>query len=175
LDERNFKGMTYGDMIRQLAKGAAGSDLKKDLAKFWNTDVKDVAISKLEWLGVLGNTLLPFEKGSPLDAMSHIMNEKMPYKPGERDMIILHHEFEAEYRNRKEAITSTLIDYGIPDGDSSMARTVSLPAAIGARLILEGKIKTTGVHIPVSPDIYNPVLDELARLDIECKEETHPM
>jgi saccharopine dehydrogenase-like NADP-dependent oxidoreductase len=175
LDERNFKGMTYGDMIRQLAKGSPGSDLKQDLAGFWKTDVKDVAISKLEWLGVLSNAPLLFETGSPLDAMSHIMNEKMPYKPGERDMIILHHEFEAEYRSRKEAITSTLIDYGIPDGDSSMARTVSLPAAIGARLILDGKIKTTGVHIPVSPDIYNPVLDELARLDIECKEETHSM
>jgi len=185
LDEQDFKGMTYGDMIRKLAKGSPGSDLKQDLAKFWKTDVKDVAISKLEWLGVLSSAPLPFEKGTVLDAMSHIMNERMPYKPGERDMIILYHEFEAEYpgrsgslepdKIRKESITSTLIDYGIPRGDSSMARTVSLPAAIGARLILEGKITATGVHIPVSPDIYNPVLDELARLNIEFKEKTYPM
>ncbi len=174
LDERDFSGMTWGDLIRELANGATGSDLKQDLAKFWNTDVSDVAISKLEWLGVLSDMPLPFEKGSVLDALCHIMNEKMPYAPGERDMIVLHHEFIAEYPDKKEKITSTLIDYGIPNGDSSMARTVSLPAAVGARLILDDKITATGVHIPVSPDLYNPVLDELARLNIEFKEKTVP-
>ena len=71
-----------------------------------------------------------------------------------------------------EEITSTLIDYGRPGGDSSMARTVSLPAAIGAKLILDGEIAMTGVHIPVTPEIYNPVLDELERLDITCVEQT---
>jgi saccharopine dehydrogenase (NADP+, L-glutamate forming) len=175
LDERQFKGMTYGDLIRQLAGGSPGSDIKQDLARFWNTDINDVAISKLEWLGILGDKPLPFDKGTVLDALGHVMNEKMPYAPGERDMIILHHQFVAQYPDKQEQVTSTLIDYGIPGGDSSMARTVSLPAAIGARLVLEGKITATGVHIPVSPDIYNPVLDELANLNIECKEKTLPM
>jgi hypothetical protein len=50
---------------------------------------------------------------------------------------------------------------------------VSLPAAIGARLILEGRIHKTGVHIPVKPEIYNPVLDELERLGIKCVEKTN--
>jgi len=175
LDEREFKSMTYADLIRELSGGSPGSDLKQDLAEFWKTDANDVAISKLEWLGMLGNMPLPFEKGTVLDALGHVMNEKMPYKPGERDMIILRHEFVAEYPDRKEEITSTLIDYGIPGGDSSMARTVSLPAAIGARMILEDKIMTPGVYIPVSPDIYNPVLDELERLNIKCIEKTFPM
>jgi saccharopine dehydrogenase-like NADP-dependent oxidoreductase len=53
-----------------------------------------------------------------------------------------------------------------------MSRTVSLPAAIGAHMILEGKISAPGVLVPVTPDIYNPVLDELATMDIECKERT---
>ncbi len=174
LDERDLSGLTCGDLIRQLAGGSTGSDLKQDLAKFWNTDVSDVAISKLEWLGVLSDMPLPFEKGSVLDVLCHVMNEKMPYAPGERDMIVLHHEFIAEYPSKKEKITSTLIDYGIPNGDSSMARTVSLPAAVGARLIMDGQITATGVHIPVSPDLYNPVLDELARLNIEFKEKVIP-
>ena len=56
-------------------------------------------------------------------------------------------------------------------GDSSMSRTVSLPAAIAARLILEGKIPQRGVLRPVHPEIYNPVLDELANLNIVCAEE----
>ena len=98
----------------------------------------------------------------------------MPYTPGERDMIVMHHEFKAEFEDHKEYLTSSLIDYGIPNGDSSMARTVSLPAAIAARLILEGKIDEPGVQIPVTPKFYNPILDELDEMDIrfiECKKE----
>lgn len=86
-------------------------------------------------------------------------------------MIILQHQFIASYPDdKKEKITSTLIDFGIPDGDSSMARTVGLPAAIATRLILEGKIEMTGVHIPIIPKIYTPILQELKGMDITFKE-----
>ncbi len=53
-----------------------------------------------------------------------------------------------------------------------MSRTVSLPAAIGVDMILTGRIHATGVLRPVTPNIYNPVLDGLARLNISCKERT---
>jgi saccharopine dehydrogenase-like NADP-dependent oxidoreductase len=100
----------------------------------------------------------------------------MSYQEGERDMIVLKHEFIAEYpkEKRKEKIESTLIDFGIPNGDSAMSRTVSLPAAIAAKLILTGKIKTSGVQIPVTPEIYEPVLAELESLGIICKEKSQP-
>jgi saccharopine dehydrogenase-like NADP-dependent oxidoreductase len=99
------------------------------------------------------------------------MLKKMPYREGERDMIVLQHDFIASFPNgKKKKICSLLIDYGIPHGDSSMARTVSLPAAIAVNLILTGKIKLTGVHIPVLPEIYLPVLDELEKMNIVCKE-----
>ncbi len=91
-------------------------------------------------------------------------------------MIVLHHEFVAEYpKRKKEKITSTLIDYGIPHGDTAMSRTVGLPAAIAATLILQGKIKHAGVHIPVSPIIYEPALDELEKLGIVCREKRQPV
>ena len=57
-------------------------------------------------------------------------------------------------------MTSTLIDYGIPNGDSSMSRTVALPVAIASRMILEGKITLTGVHRPIMPEVYEPILKE---------------
>ncbi|RLC49761.1 MAG: saccharopine dehydrogenase, partial [Candidatus Cloacimonadota bacterium] len=98
------------------------------------------------------------------------MLEKMSYEEGERDLLVLHHQFVAEYPNKTQKITSTMIDFGIPNGDSSMARTVSLPAAIGVRMILEGKINLTGVHMPILPEIYNPVLEELENLNIKVVE-----
>ena len=101
------------------------------------------------------------------------MIKKLTYAEGERDMIILQHQFIAVYpeeRRAPEKILSTLIDFGIPHGDSSMARTVGLPAAISARLILEGRIKERGVHIPVKPGIYKPILEELEKQGIVFKE-----
>jgi hypothetical protein len=85
-------------------------------------------------------------------------------------MIVLLHDFVAQYPDRQEHITSTLLDFGIPGGDTAMARTVGLPAAIATRFILEGDINLTGVHIPVIPEIYDPVLDELEQLGVQMEE-----
>jgi hypothetical protein len=68
-----------------------------------------------------------------------------------------------------------LIDYGIPRGDSAIARTVALPAAIAVKMILEKQIAISGVHIPVIPEIYNPILDELEQLKIKFKEKKEDM
>ena len=88
-------------------------------------------------------------------------------------MILLQHKFTVENKNKmKEFITSTLIDYGITNGDSSMARTVSLPLAIGVKLILTGKIMLTGVKIPIMKEIYDPVLEELKNLGIAMVKKT---
>jgi saccharopine dehydrogenase (NADP+, L-glutamate forming) len=64
------------------------------------------------------------------------------------------------------------VDYGIPDGDTSVARTVALPAAIAVKMILKKEINMTGVHIPVIPEIYNPILDELEEMGIKFEEKT---
>lgn len=125
----------------------------------------------MEWLGLLDDVPVP-PKTTLLDVLADQMLAKMPYREGERDMVVLVHEFVAAYPDREERITATLLDFGIPNGDTAMARTVGLPAAIASRLILEGKIRLTGVHIPVLPEIYEPVLDELADLGIEVKERT---
>ena len=84
--------------------------------------------------------------------------------------MILRHEFEAAYTDRTENITSTMVDFGIPNGFTSMARTVGLPSAIGVRLILEEKIGLTGVQIPVVPEIYEQVLNELEALGVHFEE-----
>jgi hypothetical protein len=63
-----------------------------------------------------------------------------------------------------------MLDYGIPNGDTSMSRTVGLPAAMGARMILQGEIDLAGVQVPVVPEIYRPVLAELETVGIRFTE-----
>jgi len=168
-------GTTFAMWMAGLMKSAPGGNLRKDLAAHLGIDESSNVLDRFEWLGLLSNNALPIleTETTPLDILGARMDEKMTYAAGERDMIALCHYFLARFPSGgEERITSTLIDYGQPNGDSSMARTVSLPAAIGATLILTGKIKMTGVYIPVEKAIYNPVLDELANLDIRCVEQT---
>ncbi|MGB2769928.1 MAG: saccharopine dehydrogenase C-terminal domain-containing protein [Candidatus Zixiibacteriota bacterium] len=174
--EQDVKGLSYADLLWKLMKKDKGENLKKDLADYLKIDQDSEPTKRFEWLGLLGDDVIPAEKSSPLDVFADRLLEKLKYEEGERDMIVLHHDFRVEYPGgKKEQITSTLVDYGIPHGDSSMSRTVGLPAAIGAALILNGKIKETGVHIPVSPTIYEPALDELEKLGIVCKEKSQPL
>ena len=152
-------GLTFAQFTAKLI-GSRG-DLRGGLAAFLHLPADSPVLDNLAWLGLMGDDPLPAGPKAPIDILTARMLEKMSYAPGERDMLILRHEFLAEYADRKEAVTSTMVDFGIPDGDTSMARTVGLPAAIGVKLILTGKIKMTGVQIPVVPEIYEPVLEEL--------------
>lgn len=161
LDEQDFSGKSVADVTRALAGGKDG-DVKDVLAAAIDVNVHTNAIERMEWLGLLGDTPVPAGAKSPLDVLAALMNDRLVYEAGERDLCVMQHEFEAEYPDgRKEETISTLVDFGIPNGDSSMARTVSLPAAIGARMILEEKITDRGVLIPVAPTIFEPVLKEL--------------
>ncbi len=153
----------------------ATGDLRKDLAAQLQLDVSSPILDRLEWLGLMGQDEVPItgRETTPLDVLAALMFGKMSYGEGERDMIALCHYFTASFPNgEREEITSTLIAYGEPDGDSAMASTVGLPAAIGAKLVLEGRIVKPGVHVPVTPDVYVPVLEELERLGISCVETT---
>jgi len=170
-EEKDWSGFTYKDFIKKLMNNPEEKDVKKALSIYLNIEENSDIISRFEWLELLSNSPLNITRGSALDILGERMLKKLQYEEGERDMIILQHIFKASYPDKKaEKITSTLIDFGIPYGDSSMARTVGLPCAIGAKLILENKITQTGVHIPVLKDIYSPILQELKTLDIEFKE-----
>ncbi len=167
------KGTTLAQWTATFLKGKKSGDLRADLARELKLEPSSNVLERFAWLGLMSNEPVPLagERTTPLDVLAARMLAKMSYREGERDMIVLCHYFVARFKGGKEEeITSTLIDFGQPHGDSSMSRTVSLPAAIGAKMILDRAIDATGVHIPVIPAIYNPVLDELERLDIKCVE-----
>jgi len=173
LDEVDVAGKTYADFMREFLGAGPEEDLRIAAARKMAVAPDALPAWNLHWLGMFSERKFMVEKISPLDAMGELMFERLAFAPGEHDLIVLYHDFTAAYpAGKHERITSRLIEFGQEDGDSAMARTVSLPAAIGVHMILQGKITTPGVLRPIKPEIYNPVLDELANLKIECTEHT---
>lgn len=169
--EQDWTGKTYVDMGWEIIGQQPDGDLRKAMADKLGLQQDSFILANFEWLGLFSSENIPIEKGGPIDVLTATMLDKMSYEESERDMLVLYHNFIAEYENGdKDEITSTMIDYGIPHGDSSMSRTVSLPVAIGVRMILEGEFSKPGVWVPVIPELYNPILDELETLGIKCIE-----
>ncbi|MBN1485324.1 MAG: saccharopine dehydrogenase NADP-binding domain-containing protein [Chloroflexia bacterium] len=166
----DLAGLSYAQLLGLLI-GQKGPASRADAAAYLGLETDSFILDNLEWLGLFSQSPLPECPQTPIDALAATMLPKMQYAPGERDMLVLQHQFLAEYPDRQERITSTMIDFGIPHGYTSMARTVGLPAAVAARMILEGEIALRGVLVPVHPEIYRPVLEELGNLDIEFREE----
>jgi saccharopine dehydrogenase-like NADP-dependent oxidoreductase len=170
-----FTGKTYGDLTRHFIGAKSHEDLPKKTSEYLGLRTYSAVIKRLTWLGLFGDSPLPEDKETPLDYLNVLTLQKMSLPKNERDMVVMHHEFIAEYPSKKEYVTSTLIDYGLPDGDTSVARTVALPAALAVKMILDKRITLTGVHIPVIPEIYNPLLDELEKLGVKFTEKTKPL
>lgn len=122
----------------------------------------DRIFSGIQRLGLLSSSGQVAPRGKLIDSLCAHLERELAFKEGERDLVILHHDFLVQRRSgRRENLTSTLISYGTPGGYTAMAKTVGLPAAFGAQLILEGRLKTPGVLVPTTKDIYLPLLEKL--------------
>lgn len=170
----DLTALTFGQLTARLLD-TRGDDVRQETMKQLDIAKDSYAFKNSDWLGLFSDEPLPLTEGSPLDVLVARMLDKMQYAEGERDMLIMQHEFTAEYPDRREKITSTMIDYGIPHSDTSMSRTVGLPAAIAVRMILQGKVELTGVHRAIMPEIYEPVLAELTELGIGFTEKIEPI
>lgn len=167
---KGLKGMTFKEMMAKIAGVDSDADVKGAIAQKIALPKDHFVLKNLEWLGLFNDAPVA-DVESRLDVLSEQLLKKLQYKPGEKDMLILRHTFVIEKEDgTPQTIHSTMIDYGIPHGDSSMARTVSLPMAMGVKLLAEGKIDLTGVQIPVKKEIYQPVLEGLEHLGIKMVE-----
>lgn len=159
--------ITWAEATRQVL-GASSAD-EKDLewavaskAKFPDTAAKEHIMDGLRWLDMFSTSKKITPRGNPLDTLCATLEEKMQYKPGERDMLVLQHRFDIEDKDgSKHTRYSTLVDYGDPAGYSSMAKLVGTPCGIATQLILDGVINTPGVLAPMSPEINNPIMKQL--------------
>ena len=169
LDEKvkETKEMSNKNLIASIIE-SKGEDIKNELSDYLAISRDSDIIKKFEWLGFFDENEIIKEDLSPFDLLFNILFKKLQFNKGEKDMVVLHHEFIGLYPDgKREKITSTMVDYGDPEGDTAVARTVSFPAAIATKLILQEKINLTGVHIPILSEIYEPVLQELEKIEIK--------
>jgi saccharopine dehydrogenase-like NADP-dependent oxidoreductase len=117
-------------------------------------------------------TVVNIGKCSAADILQFAAEKKLSLRPYDKDMIIMMHQLGwLDEMGIQKTTVSTLIVKGENNLRTAMAKTVGLPLAIAVRLLLNGKIKTTGLHIPTLPDIYEPVLQELETHGISFNEE----
>ena len=161
----NYENLTYNKFMSQLVNSS--EDGAGAIANYFNLEIKDDFINRLRWLGFFEDKKIAIKKGSNVDVLVDLMLKKMSYQPHEKDMAMIHDDIIIDFNGKREKWSSTVVVNGIPGGDSAMARTVSLPVAIAARLILEGKTKLRGSVLPIYPEIYNPVLEELEEFGIK--------
>jgi saccharopine dehydrogenase-like NADP-dependent oxidoreductase len=165
------EGLTYYDWFMKATDNIKG---KSSFEKIMSVTSKEqvLVINLIQWLGLFESEEINMtEEMSSSDILLKRIEEKWKMEEHDRDMIVMHHEFEYARKNIETKLSSTLIVKGEDKTYTAMAKTVGLPMAIFAKLFLTGKIKNlVGVQIPIMKDVYKPVLKELASLGIEFSE-----
>jgi saccharopine dehydrogenase-like NADP-dependent oxidoreductase len=124
----------------------------------------------LLFLGIESPDPLPGDHTCSADILQYLVEKKLAIGAGDKDMIVMRHELEYEVRGEKYKVQSSLIVKGEDSLQTAMAKTVGLPLGIATKLILQDKIKLSGLQIPTVPEIYQPVLMELEGYDIKFNE-----
>lgn len=170
-ETKDYTGMSFKAFLCEKA-GIKGDNIRKELRALPGINPTEHALDALEWLGLFSNEPMGYGVTSPFEITSDLMIKKMWLNDNERDMVVMQHYFLVKRKDGKhEVISSRMLDFGTPATNTSIARTVALPASIAVKLILEGKITNTGIQRPMISDIYNPILDELEKVGIKMEEE----
>ncbi|CAE6162342.1 unnamed protein product [Arabidopsis arenosa] len=181
------KRITFGALLSNILKKDADNEseplageeeISKRIIKLgYSKETAAKAAKTIVFLGFNEEREIPSLCKSVFDATCYLMEEKLAYSGNEQDMVLLHHEVEVEFPESKriEKHSATLLEFGdIKNGQTTtaMAKTVGIPAAIGALLLIEDKIKTRGVLRPLEPEVYLPALDILQAYGIKLMEKT---
>jgi saccharopine dehydrogenase-like NADP-dependent oxidoreductase len=164
--------LTYAQLVESLLPSSEKkSTLKKRVASLMNLNEGSEEMTMFEWTGILNDLPIALDHATPAQALQKLLEAKWKLNPADNDMIVMQHLF--EYTDGKSAgkkITSSLVVKGDDAVYTAMAKTVGLPLAITSKLILNGDIKSRGVVVPVTKEIYEPVLKELKENNIVFRE-----
>jgi len=126
---------------------------------------------KISWLGMFEDVKIGVKHASPAMLLQAILEQKWVLNAEDKDMIVMQHQFMYIQDGVQQQLHSSLVVFGDDPQYTAMSKTVGLPVGIAVKLILNGEIRSVGVQIPTSKDIYSPVLQELAAYGINFVEE----
>ena len=117
---------------------------------------------------------LNLKSATPAECLQKILEDQWTLSPNDKDMIVMYHKFGYEIEGEKKQIDATMVIEGKNEVNTAMAKTVGLPVGIAALKILNKKINTPGVQIPIRREVYSPILQELETYGIVFKEYQKP-
>lgn len=167
----NSENMTYREFINLFLPYSPTDSVELKLRHYLKIDQDDSTWEKLVELNLFDDSKkIEIHDATPAQALQKILEDKWTLGDKEKDMIVMYHKFGYELDGEKQQIDSKLVVIGEDRIHTAMAKTVGLPVAIAALKILNGKITTPGVQIPISKEVYQPILKELETLGIMFKE-----
>lgn len=138
-------------------------------------DQDDIMWDKLLELDLFNdNKIVGLKNATPAHILEKILSDSWTLQPEDKDMIVMYHKFGYEINGKKVQMDSQMVCIGQDQTYTAMAKTVGLPVAMATLLILNGKIKTYGVQLPILKEVYLPVLEELEKYGIHFKERPMP-
>ncbi|MFY8098325.1 MAG: saccharopine dehydrogenase family protein [Flavobacterium sp.] len=167
----NSENMTYREFTNSFLPYHPTDTVEIKLRHAQKIDQDDVIWDKLVELDLFdGTKKVGLKEATPAQILEKILAEKWALQPQDKDMIVMYHKFGYILNGEKKQIDSTMVCIGDDQTYTAMAKTVGLPVAIAALKILKGEITTPGVQLPISKEVYEPILKELEDYGVIFKE-----
>jgi saccharopine dehydrogenase-like NADP-dependent oxidoreductase len=156
---------------KNIAAHTKDNNFNEFLERSVESGDRSLVLELFGYLELLSDLTIPSTATCSADVLQFTLENKLSLLPQDKDMIVMLHEFVYTINDQHSTINSSLVVKGENSLRTAMAKTVGLPLGIAAKLILNGTITTTGLHIPIVREIYEPVLRELERFDINFNEQ----
>jgi saccharopine dehydrogenase-like NADP-dependent oxidoreductase len=162
--------MTHRSFINSFLDFHSSQSAEEKVATIFKLSLQSEEMKRLRWSGLFTDEKVGLDKGTTAQVLEHILNKKWKLRAGDKDFIVMWHRFRYEVDGKQKEIQAYLTAMGDDETNTAMAKTVGLPLAISAKLLLQGKIKSRGVVIPVAKEFYDPLLLELGERGIKLIE-----
>ncbi|WP_242117276.1 saccharopine dehydrogenase family protein [Aestuariivivens sediminicola] len=167
--------MSYRDFINAFLPYHHTDSVELKLRHALKIDQDDIVWDKLVELDIFNaDKKVGLKNASPAQILQKILMDKWTLAEDDRDMIVMYHKFGYELNSKKHQIDANMVVLGENQTYTAMAKTVGLPVAMVTLAILNGHITTPGVQIPITKEIYDPILKELREFGIRFKEKEVP-
>ena len=171
----NSETMSYRDFTNSFLAYNPNDSVELKLRHYLKIDQVDIVWEKLVELDLFNKyKLVGIKNATPAQILEKILSDRWTLKKDDKDMIVMQHLFGYELNGEKHQIESSMVCLGDNQVYTAMAKTVGLPVAIATLKILNGEITTPGVQIPITKEVYEPILNELKENGIIFTEKKVP-